>query len=279
MKCTIEEITPEIAEDWLLKAAPTGNRSINSSHLCALADAMRNGHWKLNGDPIRFTGGTLMDGQHRLKAVVLTGTPIQSVVVRGVGAEAFDTIDQGKKRSASDVLRISGEVNTNNLAAAARWILLYEAGGASFRHRTLLSVGRARAITSQEIVRLIERCPDIRHSVSLTIRLAHAGTAKLMPPGLLGALHYIFSRKNAALADRFAEGMVTGFDPGAEKPFHLLRERLVTGVLSKVSRGMDFGYIGVLAIKAWNYMRTGQISVKALKFTEGEKGESVPQAV
>lgn len=48
--------------------------------------------------------GRLIDGQHRLHAIILAGVPIQISVTRGCSASSFSILDRGSSRSASDIL-------------------------------------------------------------------------------------------------------------------------------------------------------------------------------
>jgi len=83
--------------------------------------AMIEGEWLYNGEAIKFDrDGRLVDGQHRLEAVVKANKPIAFLVIRGLDPEVFKTIDTGKKRSAGDVLAIKGVKNPNAVGAAMR---------------------------------------------------------------------------------------------------------------------------------------------------------------
>jgi hypothetical protein len=72
--------------------------------------------------------GTLLDGQHRLAAVVLAQVTVAMLVVRNAPKDAFITMDSGKSRSLRDVLAIEGYANTPAIAGAARAAYGYAAG-------------------------------------------------------------------------------------------------------------------------------------------------------
>ena len=99
---TVETITTERAEEYL--AANRGNRNIVQSHVAAMARDIRNGHWMFNAQPICFSrSGRLLNGQHRLSAVLEAGQPIEVLVMRGLPEQAFETYDkQAKKPPAID---------------------------------------------------------------------------------------------------------------------------------------------------------------------------------
>lgn len=100
-------ITPEIALEML--KANTRNRPMNKQQVVRYAEQMTNGAWELNGEPIIFAeGGVLLDGQHRLAAIVKSQSTLDVLVVRGVDPKTFTTIDTGKLRTKSDVFALEG---------------------------------------------------------------------------------------------------------------------------------------------------------------------------
>ena len=85
---TVETITPELAEQYL------GNnhkhREIRDSKVEKLAAAMTDDNWQLNGKTIVFDkDGVLLNGQHRLTAVILSGKSLTTLVVKGIEKEAI----------------------------------------------------------------------------------------------------------------------------------------------------------------------------------------------
>ena len=112
-------VTPAMAMDWL-DNANTSNRKVSDAHVQRLARDMTSGEWKLTHEGIAFDpSGILLDGQHRLWAVVMSETPVEMHVWRNVTREALMAIDCGKPRTLCDVLRLSGghgDVGTTDMA-------------------------------------------------------------------------------------------------------------------------------------------------------------------
>ena len=101
-------ITPTLAANWL-DNANTNNRHINEAHVRRLAQDMKRDKWVLTHEGIAFdTHGTLLDGQHRLWAIIIADTPVVMHVWRNVAHEALMAIDLGSPRTIADVLRLSG---------------------------------------------------------------------------------------------------------------------------------------------------------------------------
>jgi hypothetical protein len=100
---TIEHVTPEIAAEWLKKNV--GNRPLNIAAVKRLARALTAGEYVLTHQGIAFdASGMLIDGQHRLHAVVESGVAIDLMVTRGVATQAREKIDTGKVRTVAHVL-------------------------------------------------------------------------------------------------------------------------------------------------------------------------------
>ena len=93
----------------------------------AYAADMGDGHWQFNGEAVKFAGdGSLLDGQHRLAAIIEADVVLPLLVVRGLASSAQETVDGGAKRKFSDVLKLRGEPNADHLAAVARRVTLWK---------------------------------------------------------------------------------------------------------------------------------------------------------
>lgn len=92
--CTV---TPEIAAKWL------GRNDVNRKlreHRCAfIARSIEDGKWVTTHQAIAFSaGGRLLDGQHRLRAVIMANTPVKVWVAKNVPEDAFAVMDSGLPR-------------------------------------------------------------------------------------------------------------------------------------------------------------------------------------
>jgi hypothetical protein len=96
--CRIEAIDAARAEVYLQHNAR--NRRVVRAHVAAIALDIAAGRWMLNAQPICFArDGTLLNGQHRLMAVILADGAIEVPVVRNLPSEAFATYDLNAKRA------------------------------------------------------------------------------------------------------------------------------------------------------------------------------------
>jgi hypothetical protein len=103
MKISIMEITPNLAAEFLKRN--TGNRAIRRRAVVQYADDLRRGDWKLTHQGVAISPkGRLLDGQHRLSAIVEAGISAQMVVAIDVSEDAYLVMDRGKPRILSDAL-------------------------------------------------------------------------------------------------------------------------------------------------------------------------------
>lgn len=101
--CSWETVTPEIARKWLEQDRTLVNRPITTPHIQRLASDIIGGRWIPTTTPIKFnTKGELIDGQHRLRAVIEAGAPIPFLIARNCDPLEFTVQDIGLKRTLVD---------------------------------------------------------------------------------------------------------------------------------------------------------------------------------
>lgn len=264
MKIKKVMMTPELAKTYL--ELNTRNRSISQNHVKFLSREMQAGRWKLNGDTICLSKTRLIDGQHRLLAIIDSGMAFPMLVIEELEDEVFDTKDFGRKRSPADVLFIKGEVNCTTLAASVIFVDRYMTG--QFEKSR-------RAYSAVAIEELLERYGDgLRKSVSFCRKI---GTKKLVSDSMMAGLHYIFSNIDQEQADFFWTSLIGGDGLEKTSPVFVLRERLLSNSRMAYSK-LEPKYIAALCIVAWNYMRSG-VSVKYLRYIEtGPHAQNFPIA-
>jgi hypothetical protein len=128
-------------------------RHLSERRVEKFANAMLKGQWHLTHQTIGLdSNGILIDGQHRLAAVVASDTVQQFLVVYESDPDTFDVIDTGAARSPSDSLAIAGYTNVNILAASARMLIAYEQ-----IKGTKITLGSAgRVLTTADVMRMVE---------------------------------------------------------------------------------------------------------------------------
>jgi hypothetical protein len=104
VRTQVTQITPSLAREWLNKN--TNNiRSVDQSKVDVYAGMMVRNAWPMTHQGIAFDEfGDLIDGQHRLHAIVKSGKTITCLVSFGVHVDAVSVIDRGLRRSSAVVL-------------------------------------------------------------------------------------------------------------------------------------------------------------------------------
>lgn len=105
IRTKVEEITPAMAEQYLNYNKI--NRPLRKGIVEKYAMDMTDGNWPLTHQAIAFDEqGNILDGQHRLWAVIESGKTISMMVVRGLESQVRDFIDQGLPRTTVDVAKL-----------------------------------------------------------------------------------------------------------------------------------------------------------------------------
>ena len=114
----IEVFTPAVAKA-ILDTQNKGNRPIRYRTVDLLVSDMVLGEWQpASADAICFDPeGNLINGQHRLTAVVRSGVSVSMLVGRNIPAESFQVIDRGIKRTNADDVQRMGMPNATNVSS------------------------------------------------------------------------------------------------------------------------------------------------------------------
>lgn len=259
-------VTPDLAQHWL--TFNSGNREITQAKVDQYRADMEGGYWLDNGETIRFAYGKLLDGQHRLMALVLAGVTIRMIVVHGVDSEAQATMDTGRSRTPRDVISIEregrdGKWESATLGSAIHTIIAYESG---------LAIYSARKYTNREV-----RNFYLEHASALegTIRRVAGYPRKfpLLPHARTVAAHYLLSRIDADAADTFFDRLLNGDNLSKTSPMFILRARLDSDRMEKKGRTAyeHFHYV----IKAWNAYRKGKAISRTAIYPKA--GEAFPE--
>lgn len=209
--------TPAWAAE-VLGTCNTRNRKLSAAWN-RLRSAIVRGAWKLNGECIVFDAdGVLVDGQHRLHAIAQSGRAVPVLVVYGVDPESFATFDQGKKRSASDVLSTDADYceHPGTTASALAWLVRKEQG-------QLHSTASLVPVPNDEILDRVRQYPGLVESV----RRAHGVYwSRLMSPGMTAFLDYTLGGIDPVAGEQFLSRICTGIDVPKDSWEARLRKRL-----------------------------------------------------
>jgi len=133
-------VTPETASQWL--KLNEANRPLRSGAVQKMADDIADGLWlETNPQPLIFdTSGALIDGQHRLSALVRANRPLWFLVVTNVPRHTQLVIDDHLIRSVADFARweMPGHKVSRIHVATARAMISGLSQQTSKRSRTVI---------------------------------------------------------------------------------------------------------------------------------------------
>ncbi len=158
-------VTPDMAASWL-ESDNSNNRRKRYWWSHAIATAILRGEWITTHQGIAFSvDGLLLDGQHRLEAIVESNTALEMLVVTGIDANAFKVIDGGIKRTITDTTGL-GQRTAQACKQVGR--IIYSGDCTSQQALTIYNAGFGEIHDA-----LIEFCPSSKRVYSsCVVRLA-----------------------------------------------------------------------------------------------------------
>lgn len=208
-------VDKKLAESWL-NMNTNNYRKLNDRHVTMLARDMRNKEFGFTNATIAFDkNGQLVDGQHRLTAIVKADVALPMIVVfdMPIGSASDPSLDTGKKRSTADHLQNRHIANAKDVAAVTRKIC------------SLLATSKLatdQLITDARIVAIAENNADISRAVSKMM----AGR-KFCPVSISATWFWVANQDAPSLANDFADGFTGARTASTNDPELALREFLL----------------------------------------------------
>jgi len=258
------KIDPPTAEAWLdrHKRSGFGQRALNGNNLETIARAMRTGKFRAdNGEDIKIgPNWEIVDGHHRLTAIVQTGTTFYLGVKFDVPVDAMPTVNVGKIRTVPDMLTIAGgKTDVNLLSGAARLFTAYM----NRPGNSIVAVSRANFVSKEDV---FERANNDRTLEEVTrLTRAHFRTAAF--PNLSAiAFCWRLGRKvlPQEVADEFFLRLSSGTGLYEGDPRLTLRERLINIRTCPKSRGsrVDVSIVIYFILRALSAFAKGEELVR-----------------
>ncbi len=257
----IVTVSPEDA--MALLESNGSNRPLNDQHVRRIARQIVDGKWRFNGDTIKISStNDILDGQHRLWAIIEAKTPVETIVVRGIEPDAFATIDTLRKpRSGSDVLALLGATShRSTISVALQWLTRWQ--------RKCLETYRApqNRIENSDVEQAYRDNPGIARAAEMASRLRG-----LANPGMIAFFYFVLTNRNPDLAERMIHTLENPAGVGVNDPFFRLRAYFTSAVARK-----DPLTTIVYMIKAANAAYDGR-EIKTLNWrSQGSFAEPMP---
>jgi hypothetical protein len=269
---TIEKITPKLAEAYL--ATNIGHqRNVTMSHQFHLRQQMEKGQWIMTGEPIIFDNqGRLVDGQHRLRALIDANMEIEFVVIRGVLPESFMAMNRGKSRTSANVFAIHGTKNHTALASCVAGVLNYRRALAM---EIKMKDGRTRQggslrtwvrASTTDLISEYDNHPD-EYNAAVHIAANVKASCAVSISSTAAALALIDANHTLDEVADFWESVKKGAGLEEGDPILTLRNKLAANNSSKSKLGHHL--ILMIVIKAWNAHIMGK-RLTLLKSFDGE---------
>lgn len=255
MKATVEKITPEMAKSYLEKNH-SKQRNTSPTHALHLAQQMKAGQWMMNGEPIIMDENDgILDGQHRLIAIVHAGVAVEMMVVRGVSPDAFMTIDRGKPRSNGNIFAIAGIKNYNSAAACVSGVWNYRrALKVEIKRESQESLfgGSLNTYLRPSSQDMLDEYHRNESQYSLAVALADK-TRNLINKSsgsMIAGMALLDGKMGEEWVRLFWDQFASGLDLSPTNPIYHLRERLIKNKSEKCKFSVN--HAALLCGKAWN---------------------------
>lgn len=260
-------VAPDTAQRWLSKN--DRNRRLNNETVSRYVRDMNNGDWEFTGEAVKFADdGRLLDGQHRLTALVEHGSPILMLVVRGLTQRAQDVMDTGRKRSASDMFVIADRENASLLAATVRLAVAWKDGKITTSDSQFFG-----QISNSQIRDMEANDPLIKWAVQVASRVRTDIPAN---PAAIAFAAWLMGYCDSTAAVQFLNSVAEMRTEGVGDPRFTLIKRLTVAKTNRerLTSVQQAFYI----VKAWNAWRTGS-TLKTIKASTSAGPSAFPDPV
>ncbi len=248
------------------RTAERRNRKVAIARVQRMARDMTNERWHFNGAPLQLDDtGFVLDGQHRLLAIFLSGIKQNMAILYGATDAVQLVTDTGRPRTASDQLGIRGAKHARHVASAASLLLRWRAGqimSSTFQPTVSEITEFAEStptfgVASTTALRILTH---IKHAPMGPIIAAYVEASELVDENLL---HYFFDR------------LERGDELAAGDPILTLRN---TFVRYDPDRPTPFRQVGRLyqLVAAWNKWRDSE-KVQLLRVPPTLSSSSFPK--
>lgn len=205
-------VTPAKAQEFLAKNI--NNRPIRNGSIEQLTGIIERGEWRVTHQGLAFDkAGNLLDGQHRLHAIIRANKAVDILVTTGLDQETFAVIDCGRVRSFADRIKLVEDEYEN--VAACRIARAY----------VFVTSTRGRLPTVDMLESAYNEMPEAFSAVASAFRK----NVKKVTRGGVGAAVAAYIHKHRNKGREFLQALCSGEELEAGSPILVLREALIGG--------------------------------------------------
>ena len=263
---TVERVTPTMAQKYLETSA--GNRPISMTTVKSYAATMENGGWKVNGVPIVFdSNGNLIDGHHRLQALILANRSIELTVTRGVEPDVFTTFDCGRRRNLGQILAMCNVADYNKVSGVVSMNIALERYGAIRKNNGAKEFRMTNDIYYQKYKEDPDGYVECTKFAEKLYRVA-----KILRMSWIGGLTYYLTHTGTFELDYVKKFFtaVCNLETSGINPADELRKFIIRNSRNNETKKLDQNYLFAIVIKAWNAYVNGTI-IGCLKYVPGKE--------
>jgi hypothetical protein len=269
-------VTPALARR-IIELNHANNRNLTDGRVDNYSRDMRLGQWReRTGQPLGVsTEGRILNGQHRMHAVVKSGMTLRFDICFGIDDEVMPVIDAHRPRTDRDVIRTAGGGDIGRVTPIIKHVAAWDSG--SLKGPT----GKVNA-TPMELRRLYLSDANLFEAAAargLDCARRNVGTL-----AALGTAYYLIARLPGSkpscddFFDQLVSGIYTVSDPTTHAPYRL-REKLITYRTLRLTRADMLA----LVMRAWNRYNTlgtdgRRIPVERLQAVRSVDGEGLTNA-
>lgn len=265
-------MTPELAQ-WILDNTPDNFnfRKVNEARKRQYAIKMLNKEWEDNAEPIRLTAEWyLIDGQHRLLGVIMSGVTVPMTLVIGCETEESRNIDMGQARQLSHHLSHRKEKNAIKLAAALKiWAC------ALVKNGNLWDSNPVKELSINQLLEILEDYPELREWTQKGIRLYRKMGVSA---GYTAVAFMQMAERNEDLAKHYydaIDNMMTNDGEAQAKVPHdhvarVIRNKWEATMKKKPHERANAKERTSWLIRGWNALRQGKHLTRIAAYSQGK---------
>lgn len=228
MLVEIRRIGPKFATA-ALEQRNTLNRNVVDNAVNDYAQQMKKGKWRLTPQGIAFDDkGVLIDGQHRLFAVIESGMTIQTLCTWNAPPEAREVIDTGRRRAVGDQMKMLLDGVDSGRAWSASYMVVRDLNRGLFHDSSKLG----RIFHFDEAKALHTK---LRSRMEQLQQLATPAGIRKISAKPVGAILWAMTGPRVSVVDHvlpFIVGIAKGEHLKQGDPAYYMREELFNGLAS-----------------------------------------------
>lgn len=236
-------IDPGLATELL--RGNVANRTLTSSKIIKYTQDIIDGNWTADtAECIKLTSNMrLLDGQHRLSAIVASNTAVEMFVAYNVPESAMNNIDTGMSRSTKNIFELNGIQNAQTVSSVIKKYLAYK-----YSSEGVNDPIQKMQITNKQTLDEYYSRPDFWNSLLVRFQQCRK-KFKNIESSYIMSWYALCNDINPELATVYFNTLISGLGlTDSKDPIYVFRQFLLEKAETK-NRTLNFA----LFVKSWNF--------------------------